>query len=137
MQAARRADWNGAGGEIILSEAAYRAVWLGIHRGRAPFTLPWSLTMKSRLSFVFVALVCFACGWIAAQFGPAAAFAQPASEAVKGATFSHALVIKVRKSDEAEFTGDTKRFGVEVLRDENNGNLIYISETGSISVVKP
>ena len=91
--------------------------------------------MNSRTSLILIALVCFAGGWVAAQFGPGAALAQPAAEAVKGATFSHALVLKVRKSDEVDFSDTTKRFGVEVLRDENNGNLIYISETGSIAVV--
>src|SRR5439155_26960444 len=29
----------------------------------------------------------------------------------------------------------TKAFGLEVFRDENTGNVIYISETGSIAVV--
>lgn len=91
--------------------------------------------MKSRTSLVLFALVCFLAGWIASQFGSPAAQAQPASETVKGATFSHALVLKVRKSDEADFSDATKRYGVEVLRDENNGNLIYVSETGSIAVV--
>lgn len=91
--------------------------------------------MNSRTSLVLFALVCFLGGWVAAQFGPRTAQAQPAADAVKGAAFSHALVLKVRKSDEADFSDATKRFGVEVLRDENNGNLIYISETGSIAVV--
>ena len=29
----------------------------------------------------------------------------------------------------------TKKFGVEVFRDENNGNLIYLSETGDLAVL--
>ena len=42
----------------------------------------------------------------------------------------------VRKADEDNFNKDTKQVGVEVFTDANNGNLIYISETGSIAVVK-
>jgi hypothetical protein len=45
-------------------------------------------------------------------------------------------MLRARKGDEPDFTKDTKRYGVEVFVDENNGNLIYISETGDISVVK-
>jgi hypothetical protein len=47
----------------------------------------------------------------------------------------HGLDLKCRKAGEKEFTNDTKVWGVEVFRDENNGNLIYISETGNITVV--
>jgi len=60
------------------------------------------------------------------------AFAQDA----KGPKWQHGLMLRARKGDEPDFTKDTKRFGVEVFVDENNGNLIYISETGDISVVK-
>jgi hypothetical protein len=41
-------------------------------------------------------------------------------------------MMRARKGDEADFTKDTKRYGVEVFEDVNNGNIIYISETGSI-----
>ena len=44
--------------------------------------------------------------------------------------------LRARKGDENDFTKDTKRYGVEVFLDPNNGNLIYISDTGSIAVVK-
>src|SRR5262249_49634526 len=54
---------------------------------------------------------------------------------VKGPTWFHAFEIKVRKADEKEFGKDTKMVGVEVYRDENTGNLIYLCETGSIAVV--
>jgi hypothetical protein len=50
--------------------------------------------------------------------------------------WSHGIALKARKGDEDNFTKDTKKYGVEVFVDDNNGNLIYISETGSISVVK-
>jgi hypothetical protein len=43
--------------------------------------------------------------------------------------------VKSRTSKEDDFNKDTKKYGIEVYKDENNGNLIYISETGSIAVV--
>jgi len=45
------------------------------------------------------------------------------------------LILKVRKAGEKGFSKDTKRVGVECFLDENNGTLIYISETGSVSAV--
>jgi len=41
----------------------------------------------------------------------------------------------VRKPDEEKFTKDTKGFGVEVYRDENNNILLYIAETGAIAAI--
>ena len=46
------------------------------------------------------------------------------------------MLLRSRKADEPDFNKDTKKFGVEVFADENNGNLIYVSETGDIAVVK-
>jgi len=56
-------------------------------------------------------------------------------EAGKGKTSLYGLDMEVRKAGVKDFTKDTKRFGVEVYRDEYNGNLIYMAETGTISVV--
>lgn len=53
----------------------------------------------------------------------------------KGPEWQHGLELKVRKAGEKEFTKDTKTYGMEVFLDENNGNLIYIVETGAISVI--
>src|SRR5262249_44096978 len=47
----------------------------------------------------------------------------------------HAMELSARKAGEAEFTAKTKKYGIEVYTDENNGNLIYITETGDFSVV--
>ncbi len=47
----------------------------------------------------------------------------------------HGMNLSARKSSEGNFTEKTQKFGIEVFRDENNGNLIYISESGSIAVV--
>jgi len=53
----------------------------------------------------------------------------------KGPKWQYGLSVRVRKAEEADFTKDTKRVGLEVYRDDNNGNLIYVSEAGSIAVV--
>jgi len=49
----------------------------------------------------------------------------------------HGLALSCRKYNEKDFTKDTKKWGVEVFRDENNGNLIYITETGALAVAAP
>jgi hypothetical protein len=46
----------------------------------------------------------------------------------------HGLSLRVRRAGEADFTKDTRRFGVEVYRDENTGHLLYVSETGAIAL---
>jgi hypothetical protein len=53
----------------------------------------------------------------------------------KNPTWKHSWDLKVRKAGEKDFNKDTKKIGVEVFRDENNGNLVYISETGSFAAV--
>lgn len=52
----------------------------------------------------------------------------------KGPLLSHAMDLRVRLPDQADFK-DAKRFGLEVFKDENTGGLIYISETGAIATV--
>ena len=54
---------------------------------------------------------------------------------VKAPKWQYGLSFQVRAAAEQSFTAATKKHGVEVYRDENNNNLIYISETGSIAVV--
>jgi hypothetical protein len=80
-----------------------------------------------------VAAVAFLFGALAVQLFPAV-YGQPGQP--KGPKWLHGLSVRVRRADEADFTKDTKRVGVEVFRDENNGNLIYVTEAGSIAVVK-
>jgi hypothetical protein len=53
----------------------------------------------------------------------------------KAPEWKQAMELSARKAGEAEFTAKTKKYGVEVYSDENNGNLIYITETGDFSVV--
>jgi hypothetical protein len=87
----------------------------------------------TRLTPVFiVGLVCFALGCLLASSTP---LPLRAADTPKGPRWSHGLDLKCRKGGEPDFTKDTKKFGVEVFRDEHTGNLIYISETGSIAVV--
>jgi hypothetical protein len=41
---------------------------------------------------------------------------------------------RVRKADEADFNDKTQKFGAEVYQDENTGNLVYITEKGTLAV---
>lgn len=73
--------------------------------------------------------------------GLAAGGAAPAKAPEEGKVLDpkplYGLVLKARKADEADFTDATKKYGVEVYRDENSGQLVYLSETGSLAVVPP
>ena len=53
----------------------------------------------------------------------------------KAPVWLHGLDLYCRKHNEMDFTKTTKKFGVEVFRDQNNGNLIYLSETGDLAVL--
>jgi hypothetical protein len=53
----------------------------------------------------------------------------------KAPEWLHGLDLKVRKGGQKDFDGQTKSYGLEVFRDENNGNLLYISETGNLAIV--
>jgi hypothetical protein len=61
--------------------------------------------------------------------------ARPAEGKSKAPELRHAMDLQVRKAGEKEFSKESKKFGVEAYGDENSGNLIYISETGDITVV--
>jgi len=53
----------------------------------------------------------------------------------KDPTWKAAMDLRVRKAREPDFGKDTKKHGVEVYLDENNQNLIFITEAGNIWVV--
>ena len=89
--------------------------------------------MSTRSKLLVVALIAFLLGGLVAQNLPYA-FGQPAG-APKVPSWLHGMNLKSRKSTEGDFSDKTTKFGIEVFKDENNGNLIYISETGSIAVV--
>lgn len=87
--------------------------------------------MTTRTKVWFVAVVAFLVGALVASNVPYLR-AQPAAE--KGPKWSHGMEVKVRKVGDSEWK-DAKKVAIEVFKDENNGNLIYVSENGSISVV--
>ena len=86
--------------------------------------------MSKRVQFTVVGLVCFLLG-----AGLAFPVVQAQGEKAKAPEWKHGMELRVRKAGEPDFNKDTKKYGIEVFRDENNGNLIYISETGAIAVV--
>jgi hypothetical protein len=53
----------------------------------------------------------------------------------KAPEWLHGLDLSCRKFDEKSFSPSTRKFGVEVYNDLTTGNLIFISETGSIAVM--
>ncbi len=52
----------------------------------------------------------------------------------KGVTWKAAMSLRARKGGEADFK-TAKQFGVEVFVDNRTGNLIFISDTGSVAVL--
>ena len=90
--------------------------------------------MSTRSKLLVVALIAFLLGTLVAQNLPYALGQQPGA-GPKVPSWLHGMNLKSRKSAEGDFSDKTTKFGIEVFKDENNGNLIYISETGSIAVV--
>jgi hypothetical protein len=88
--------------------------------------------MSKRTQLLLTGLLCFMTGALTMHL-PFVHAQQ--DDKVKAPVFKHGAVIRVRKFDETDFGKDTKRIGIEVYQDENNGNLIYLTETGSIAVV--
>lgn len=91
--------------------------------------------MNKRIQIGLFGLACAVCGWLGGQFGWVQTNAQVAQH--KSFTNITGTVLIVRGLDEAHFTDKSKKFGLEMYRDENNGNIIYISDTGSIAVLPP
>jgi hypothetical protein len=87
--------------------------------------------MKKRASMA-AAVVAFVLGGLAVEFLPRA---EAQDTKVKKPEWHYGLSLRVRRADETDFGKDTKKIGIEVFKDENNGNLIYVSETGSIAVI--
>ena len=88
--------------------------------------------MKKQAGTMAVAVAAFVIGAVAVGFLPTV-YGQEAN--VKKPMWHYGLSLRVRQAAEADFTPTTKKIGLEVYKDENNGNLIYVSETGSIAVV--
>lgn len=88
----------------------------------------------SKRTIGLVGAITFLAGWIVGQNLPSV---DAQATTVKAPTWKYGMNVMSRRSDEANFDDKkTKKFGLEVYLDEANKNLIYISETGSIAVVK-
>jgi hypothetical protein len=88
--------------------------------------------MSKRMMVGILGLVCFFLGLLLAPHLPMG-YSQDTK--VKAPSWLHGMNLRARNSKEDDFNKDTKKYGIEVYKDENNGNLIYISETGSIAVL--
>ena len=89
--------------------------------------------MSTRVKLILVGTFAFLLGALLAQNLPYVHAQQPPE--TKNPKWLHGLGLKVRPGDEGNFNEKSIKFGIEVFRDEYNGNLIYISEKGSIAVV--
>jgi hypothetical protein len=88
--------------------------------------------MSKRVQITLLALACFLTGLLLAPHLP---FGRAADNKTKAPTWLHGFNVKSRKASEFDFNDNTKKFGIEVFKDEENGNLVYVSETGSIAVI--
>jgi hypothetical protein len=87
--------------------------------------------MSSKRTVVgLLGMVVFLVGWLVGQQVSTVS----AQQGGKGPTWSHSFDLKARPYREEDWD-KAKKYGIEVFKDEKTGNLIYISETGSISVV--
>ena len=86
----------------------------------------------SKRAIGLIGVVTFLAGWVIGQTVP---FVEAQATKAKAPTWLYGMNVKSRKFDETDFTDKTKKVGLEVFKDEHNGNLIYISESGSIAVV--
>jgi hypothetical protein len=89
--------------------------------------------MSKRVQFLLVGLACFLLGCLVTQ--NLFVYGQAGESRIKDFKWLYGMTVKSRKANEADFSDTTKKWGLEIYRDENNGNLVYVSETGSISVV--
>jgi hypothetical protein len=87
--------------------------------------------MSKSVQFLLIGLVCFLLGCLVTQN----VFLYAQAGKTKDPVWLHGLELRSRKAGEADFSKDTKKWGIEVFKDENTGALIYVSETGSIAVM--
>jgi hypothetical protein len=88
--------------------------------------------MSKRIPILITAVTFVTVGLIATRHG----FSQTnIKSAVSAPVNVAAYAIAVRTATEVTVTPSTRKIGLEVYRDATNGNLIYITETGSIAVV--
>ena len=77
-------------------------------------------------NLIYITETGFDCGGAWALGGPGE---------VAAAGVEDAMELRARKAGEKEFTGTTKGYGIEVFRDKNNGNLVYITDVGTVAVL--
>jgi hypothetical protein len=87
--------------------------------------------MSKKIQFTIVGVVCFLLG---ATLG-ILPMVQAQPDKPQAPDWKHGMELRVRKAGEPDFNAQTQKYGIEVFLDKNNGNLIYISQTGSIAVV--
>jgi hypothetical protein len=92
--------------------------------------------MNRYLRVGFIGAICFAGGWITGQFGTWRAHAQ-VGRAKDVPPFTNLLgyELTVRQPGEKDFTKDSTIVELEVYKDNVNGNLVYVTGAGAISVV--
>ena len=57
------------------------------------------------------------------------------TEKVKAPEWKYASDLAVRKAKEDKFTKETKKYGVEFYKDDNDGVMVAISQDGSIAIM--
>src|SRR5205807_4215682 len=90
------------------------------------FTKRTAMSQRARLAYGGLV-------WLAALWLGDVATAR--AQSPRAPQWTHGLDLKCRKSTEPVFTDKTRTFGLEVFRDDNNGNGVYIAETGAIAAV--
>jgi hypothetical protein len=96
------------------------------------FGRPARCQMKKQAGTFAVAGAAFVIGMATVQLLPRV-YGQEGN--VKEPAWQRGMSVMVRKPSEQKFSNDSKRMVIEVYKDGNNGNLIYVSEAGSIAVV--
>jgi hypothetical protein len=94
--------------------------------------------MRRYLRVGLTCAVCFAAGWFVGQFGTWRVQAQNAKDTAPPAPpFSNLLgyELTVRQPGETHFTKDSTIVELEVYRDNQRGNLVYVTGAGAIAVV--
>ena len=72
--------------------------------------------MSKRVQVYVIGLVCFLLGLLLAPHLP---FARAQENKVKAPIFMHGMEVRSRKAGEADFNKDTKKWGIEVYKDED------------------
>jgi hypothetical protein len=89
--------------------------------------------MRLSLRSGLLSLVVFGAGWLAGQSGAWRAYAQKQEDG-NTPTSLDGFEIPVRRGP-GEVHDLRRKYSIEVYRDNRRGNLVYVSETGSIAVV--